>query len=98
MDKIAELENQIKVEKDRLSNLEVEETLDSMRKNMVGKFYSSHLLNRYMGSKKAFEFSVMHVKDVKYDKGGYTKYLYVADRVEVRRNISITSFYYWNRR
>ena len=86
MNKIQELEAQLAEEKQKKVDKGIELDLSRMRKNMVGKFYSTHLLNRYMGAKKAFTFSVLHVKDAKYDKDRYNKYFYVADRLEVSKD------------
>jgi len=87
MNKKEELKKQLKELEKKEKQDQITQELDRMRKNIPpGTCYASHQLSRYMGGKKAYNFTVIKIGEPKYEDRSWREYYYNADRVHVYKD------------
>ena len=87
MDKKEELKKQLKELEKKEKKDRIQQELDRMRKSMpAGTCYASHQLSRYMGGKKAYNFTVIKIGKPVYNDREWRSYEYETERVHVYKD------------
>jgi hypothetical protein len=84
MDKEQELKQQLKELKEKKRKKAIQSQLDRM--TLVGKCYATHQLSRYLTTKPAYNFQVIHIVGKNYQDRGFRDYYYITDSIYVHKN------------